>query len=359
MLGILFKVKIFYETLKIYITGGNMRIAIVHSEFKNLPAEVMKQNPHGPYQMKMTLKTISEALQNNGHEVFPVAANVDTLRNIMDIGNVDVIFCHYIAMLNKKRQGNVFAMLELLDIPLVGSGIYGHTICLYKETTKLVLRSLGIPTPPSQLMYSDDDELIEELRDRYPLFVKPEAEGASVGIRDDSLVHNEEELRKTLKRIFKDVGPPVLVEEYLSGREFTVGVLDEDEPIALPVLEFVFEGDGKVPFQSIERKSSGNIKTICPADISPELEAELKKIAIDSFKAVKAGVYLRVDFRLDRDGNAQVIEVNTMPGLEKGQSYYNETAEIAGISYDDLMERMVQIAYKTWKEDLPYERGKF
>lgn len=337
-----------------------MRVAVVHSEYENLPDEVMKQNPHGPHQMEVTLKTISEALINNGHEVFPVAANVDMLRNIMDIGNVDVIFCHYIAMLNKKRQGNVFAMLELLDIPIVGSGIYGHTICLYKETTKLVLRSLGIPTPPSQLFNSPDEELNEELKDRFPLFVKPEAEGASVGIRDDSLVHNEEELRVTLKRIFKDVEPPILVEEYLSGRELTVGVLDgKDGPISLPVLEFVFEDDGEVPFQSIERKSSGNIRTVCPADISPELEAELKQIAIDSFKAVKAGVYLRVDFRLDKDGNAQVIEVNTMPGLEKGESYYNETAEVAGISYDDLIERMVQSAYKTWKEDLPYERGKF
>lgn len=337
-----------------------MRIVVVHSEFENLPAEVMRQNPHGPEQMESTLKSITEALENNGHEVFPVAANIDMLRNIMDIGDVDVIFCHYIAMLNKKRQGNVFAMLELLDIPLVGSGIYGHTICLYKETTKLVLRSLGIPTPPSQLFYTPEDELSEDLKRRFPLFVKPEAEGASVGIRDDSLVHNEEELRNTLKRIFKDVDPPILVEEYLSGRELTVGVLgDEEETLALPVLEFVFEEDGKVPFQSIERKSSGNIRTVCPADISPELEAELKQIAIDSFKAVKAGVYLRVDFRLDKDGNAQVIEVNTMPGLEKGESYFNETAEVAGISYDELMERMVQIAYKTWKDELPYERGKF
>ncbi|MDO5725896.1 MAG: ATP-grasp domain-containing protein [Tissierellia bacterium] len=336
-----------------------MRIAVVYSEYENLPQKVYKENPHGPEQMKVTLKTISEALENYGHEVFKVAANVDTLRTIMDIGNIDVIFAHYIPMLNKKRQGNLFAMLELLDIPIVGSGIYAHTICLYKQTTKLVLRSHGIPTPPSQLFYTPFDELDAELKERFPLFVKPESEGASLGIRNDSLVHNEEELRKTLNRIFKDVEPPIIVEEYLSGREFTVGVLGDEEIIALPVLEFIYEDTDDVKFQSVERKSVGNIKTVCPAEISKELELEMKEIAIESFKAVKAGVYLRVDLRMDRDGNISVIEVNTMPGLEKGESYYNETAKVMGIEYDELINRMAEIAHRTWQDDLPYERGKF
>ena len=119
-----------------------MRIALIHSELDNLPEKVSRVNPYGPTQMGKTIKTLTRALVNGGHEVFPVAANLQMLENVMKIGDVDVIFCHYMPMLDLNNQGNVFAALELLGIPMVGSGMYPQAVSLSKETTKLVLKYL-------------------------------------------------------------------------------------------------------------------------------------------------------------------------------------------------------------------------
>lgn len=336
-----------------------MRIVLIHSELKNLPEKVAKINPYGPTQMQNTINTITSALEKGGHEVFHVAANQKMLENVMNIGDVDVIFCHYMPMLDLNNQGNVFAALELLGIPMVGSGMYPQAVSLSKETTKLVLKDLGIPTAPSQIFFTGDEELKPELKKRFPLFVKPESEAQSVGVLKESLVNNEEELRNSLNILLEYVKPPVIVEEYLPGREFTIGVLDLDPPLALPVLEFLFEEEDEVKFQSVERKARGDIKTQCPADIPDELRDEMQRIAVESFYAMRAKGYFRVDFRIDKNGKAQVIEVNIMPGLEKGKSFFNRSAEIAGIEYDDLINMLVEIAYKKDKRDRDFEVGRF
>lgn len=336
-----------------------MRIALIHSELDNLPEKVARVNPYGPTQMSKTIKTITHALESRGHEVYPVAANKQMLENVMKIENIDVIFCHYMPMLDLNNQGNVFAALELLGIPMVGSGMFPQAVSLSKETTKLVLKDLGIPTAPSQIFFTGDEELKPELKNRFPLFVKPESEAQSVGVEKDSLVNNEEELKKSMERILKIVKPPIIVEEYLPGREFTVGVLDLDPPIALPVFEFLFNEDDDVKFQSVERKAKGDIKTQCPADIPDELRDEMQEIAIKSFYAMRAKGYFRVDFRIDREGRAQVIEVNIMPGLEKDKSFFNRAAEIAGIEYDELINILVDIAYKKDQRNRDFEVGRF
>ena len=336
-----------------------MRIALIHSELDNLPEKVSRVNPYGPTQMGKTIKTLTRALVNGGHEVFPVAANLQMLENVMKIGDVDVIFCHYMPMLDLNNQGNVFAALELLGIPMVGSGMYPQAVSLSKETTKLVLKDLGIPTAPSQIFFTGDEELKPELKDRFPLFVKPESEAQSVGVEKDSLVNNEEELRASIARILKIVKPPIIVEEYLPGREFTIGVLDLDPPIALPVFEFLFEDEDDVKFQSVERKAKGDIKTQCPADIPDELRDEMQEIAINAFRAIRAKGYFRVDFRIDRDGKAQVIEVNIMPGLEEDKSFFNKAALVAGIEYEDLINMLVDIAYKKDQRNRDFETGRF
>ncbi|MFB0971617.1 MAG: hypothetical protein QMB54_01400, partial [Neofamilia sp.] len=214
-----------------------MKIALVYAEYADMPEELKAINPKADEHMKNIVSSITLALEKGGHEVVPIPANVDMLRNIMDIGDIDLIFCHYAPMENLQLQGNVFAALELLGIPMVGSGMFTQALGLSKETTKVILRSIGIPTTKSQVFMSEDEELSDELKDAFPLFVKPESEAASVGVHKDSYVENEEQLRKTLKRIFAEINPPILVEEYLPGREFTVGVLEENPLLALPVLE--------------------------------------------------------------------------------------------------------------------------
>lgn len=188
--------------------------------------------------MQDMLSTIKEALGYNNHEVYEIPANIDMMRNIMDIDDLDVIFVRYDPLENLKLQGNVFAALELLDIPIVGSGMLAQATALSKETTSLILSSWGLPVTKSQIIFDKKDDQKKDLKESFPLFIKPESEAVSVGIRNDSYVENEEELAKTLDRIFDEVNPPVIIEEFLPGREFTVGVLEDmGELKALEVTE--------------------------------------------------------------------------------------------------------------------------
>lgn len=336
-----------------------MKIALVYAEYSDMPEELKVINPKADEHMKNIVRTITLALEKGGHEVVPIPANVDMLRNIMNIGDIDMIFCHYAPMENLQLQGNVFAALELLGIPMVGSGMFTQALGLSKETTKVILRSIGIPTTKSQVFMAEDEELSEELKDAFPLFVKPESEAASVGVHKDSYVENEEQLRKTLKRIFAELNPPILVEEYLPGREFTVGVLEENPLLALPVLELKFTKDSPTNYQSIETKLQKTLIKEVPANIPDELAKEMQEMAVKSFKALRAEVYARVDMRLDKHGKPQVIEFNTMPGLEKGKSFFEDSANEAGIDYDTLINRMVEIAWAREREEKRLEIGKF
>lgn len=336
-----------------------MKIALVFAEYTDMLEELELINPKADEHMKNIVRSITEALEKGGHEVVPVPANVDMLRKIMDIGDIDIIFCHYAPMENLQLQGNVFAALELLGIPIVGSGMFTQALGLSKETTKVILRSIGIPTTKSQVFMAEDEELSEELKEAFPLFVKPESEAASVGVHEDSYVENEEQLRKTLKRIFSELNPPILVEEYLPGREFTVGVLEEEPLLALPVLELKFTEDSPTNYQSIETKLQKTLIKEVPADIPKELSKKMQDMAIKAFKALRADVYARVDMRLDKNGEPQVIEFNTMPGLEKGKSFFEDSAIEAGIDYDTLINKMVDIAWAKERDEKILDIGKF
>lgn len=336
-----------------------MKIALVFAEYTELPKEILRLNPGADKHMENIVNSITRALKNGGHEVVPVPANVDMLRTIVDIGDIDIIFCHYEPMENLHLQGNVFAALELLGIPIVGSGMFNQALALSKETTKVILRSFGLPTTKSQVFMSEDEELNEELKSAFPLFVKPESEAQSVGVHNDSCVENEEQLRKTLKRIFSEINPPILVEEFLPGREFTVGVLEEEPLLALPVLELKFTKDSPVNYRSIETKLEKTLIKEVPADIPEELAKEMQDIAIKAFKALRADVYARVDIRLDKEGRPQVIEFNTMPGLEEGKSFFEDAANVAGIDYDTLINKMVDIAFNKRRDEKILGIGKF
>ncbi len=336
-----------------------MKIALVYAEYKEMTEEIEKINPNADTHMENIVKSITDALTSNGHEVIKVPANIDLLRNIIEIDGLDCIFCHYAPMENLNLQGNVFAALELLGIPIVGSGMFTQALGLSKETTKVILRSIGLPTAKSQVFMTPDDKLSDELAQRFPLFVKPEAEAASVGVEADSYVENEEELRKTLNRIFSEVNPPILVEEYLPGREFTVGVLEEDPVIAIPVMELKFSEDATTEFQSLETKLEKSLIKEVPAKIDDALAKEMQDMAIKAFKALKCDVYGRVDFRLDKHGRPSIIEFNTMPGLEKGKSFFADSCEAIGISYEELINKMVDITMRKTEYDKNLGIGKF
>lgn len=337
-----------------------MKIALVYAEYENMTDEIRQVNPNADRIMQNMLTSIKEALEFKNHEVFEIPANIDMMRNIMEIEDLDVIFIHYDPLENLKLQGNVFAALELLGIPIVGSGMLAQATALSKETANLILASHGLPIVKSQILFSKDDELKEELKESFPLFVKPESEAVSVGIRNDSYVENEEELKNTLDRIFSEVNPPVIIEEFLPGREFTVGVLEDmGELKALEVTEITFNPESGVNFRTKDIvKNKWTIKTT-PAKIDEELELEMKYLAIKSFKAMNCDTYARIDIRLNTDGEPYIMEINTMPGLSKTTSPYVLEAKASGIEYEELINKLVRSAYHKGADSKKLGIGKF
>ena len=337
-----------------------MKVALVYAEYQNMTDEIRQVNPNADKTMKNMLASIKEALEYNKHEVFEVPANIDMMRNIMEIEDLDVIFIHYDPLENLKLQGNVFAALELLGIPIVGSGMLAQATALSKETASLILASHGLPVVKYQMFFSKDDELKEELKDCFPLFVKPEAEAVSVGIRNDSYVEDEQQLKKTLDRIFKEVNPPIIIEEFLPGREFTVGVLDDMGQLkALEITELTFDKESGVNFRTKDVvKNKWSIKTT-PAKIDAELELKMKYLAIKSFRAMNCDTYARIDIRLNADGEPYIMEINTMPGLSKNSSPYVLEANASGISYEELIDKLVKSAYHKGADHKKLGLGKF
>ena len=337
-----------------------MKVALVYAEYENMTEEIREVNPNADKIMRNMLIAIGNALEANKHEVFLVPANIDMMRNIMEIDNLDVIFIHYDPLENLKLQGNVFAALELLGIPIVGSGMLAQATALSKETANVILASKGLPVVKSQVFYDKDEELKEELKDCYPLFVKPESEAVSVGIRNDSFVENEDQLSNTLERIFDEVNPPVIVEEFLPGREFTVGVLEDIDGLkALEITELTFNPESGVNFRTKDTvKNKWTVKTT-PALIDEELELEMKYLALKSFNALNCDTYARIDIRLDSDGNPYIMEVNTMPGLSNPGSPYVQEALASGMTYEELIDKLVKSAYAKGADKKKLGIGKF
>ena len=325
-----------------------MKIALIHADYENVNPKILELNPRADKHAKRAIDSIYKALVSGGHEVYKVKVDINLLRNVAKT-NCDLIFCHYTPMQNLSLQGNVFAALEILGIPIVGSGMFSQAVGLSKETTKIIAKNYGIRTTNSQLFYSPLDELDSNME--FPLFVKPESEALSVGIRNDSYVENEAQLRETLSRLFKEVNPPILVEEYLSGREFTVGVLERNPILALPVMELKFSKG--IRFRSLESvNNKDSMEKVFPEDLDESLINEMKEMSIKTFKALRCDVYGRADIRLDSKGNPYLMEFNTMPGLMKGGSFIETEANKIGIEFDELINEMVDITVKKHNDNI-------
>ena len=319
-----------------------MHIALIYSRYEDLVEEAAKLNPHGAVQMKDTVMAIAEGLEASGHKVTKIEATNALLSILHDIETPDVIFNLSAGITNKRSQANIVGMLEMTGIPFVGSGLSTHVLGLHKEITKILLRENGVRTAKSQLFTDGDEEIRDDFV--YPVMVKPEHEGSSVGVTDDSKVESKEELRAIVKEKMEIYNQVILVEEFLPGREFTMGVMGNLELEVLPIKEYLFEKGGEFEFLTVGAKADDLVPSKIPADIPIELKEEMEEMAKRAFRALRCQDLARIDFRLDSEGRPNVIELNTLPGMQKGYSDFPMTAEAAGYSYEELLNKLVNFA---------------
>jgi len=243
-------------------------------------------------------------------------------------------------------------LMDLSNIAYTGSCPFGLSLALRKEKVKDILRGCGVPVARGALVTCVED--CSRMEIPFPAIVKPAREDASVGICSASVTHNQVELEHRVAYVLENYRQSALVEEFIEGREIYVSILErvDEEPMVFPFFEIDFSDmpsdrphivsfEGKWVEDSIEYKGTRPVR--CEG-LSTELRAHLAKTALNAFRAVGLRDYGRIDFRLSAAGVPHVIDVNPNCDLSDLAGGYSRAAKAAGLSYKDLILRIVELA---------------
>ncbi len=309
------------------------------------------QDDEAEYDSPKTLQAIREAIASYGHEVVDLEATSDLPLQLASTP-VDLVFNIAEGFKGRSRESQVPALLELLDLPYTGSDPAALSVSLDKALAKRMVRTHGILTPSYLVMHTGKERLPKDMSP-FPLLVKPVAEGTSKGITKRSVVRNETELREVAREMISKYAQPALVEEYISGREFTLGLLGERRPRVLPPMEIVFlDPSDPTPIYSFEMKQDWNdkIRYEVPARLAPKELDRLERAARECFSALGCRDVARLDFRMDTLGRIYFIESNPLPGLTPGWSDLVLIAQAAGIDYRALIGEILSFAIRRYQE---------
>ena len=299
------------------------------------------------YDAPSTVEAVARAIQGHGCQVVPLEAT-SQLVDALPRAGVDVAFNIAEGIGGRTREAQVPALLELLQIPYTGSDPAALALTLDKGLAKRVMAQAGIPTAPFVVIRTAPTRLPAELS--FPVIVKPVAEGSSKGVVTASVARNVEELRALVTDLVARYRQPALVEQFLPGREFTVGLLGSAaRPLILPPMEVVFTDPAvEHPVYSYQHKidADASIRYEAPAAVSEELRRDLISVARRAFATLGCRDVGRIDLRLDAAGRATFIECNPLPGLTPGWSDLVLIASSAGIDYDDLIGRILAPAMR-------------
>jgi D-alanine-D-alanine ligase len=250
-------------------------------------------------------------------------------------------------------ESNVAALLNLLDLRYTGSSPAGLILAGDKILTKKVLAFHSIQTAKFATMYRGQVDWAGDIK--FPLLVKPPQEDASLGITQKSVVNDVKELLDVISSTQQEYQSPVLVEEFIDGREFYVGVIGNSKVEALPIIELDFSkfpaGLPKIASWEAKWGDDGDEKgaqfegtrSVFPADLSEDLTTKIQQVAIDSFQALRLRDYARIDLRVTAEEEVFVIEANPNCYLEE-KSEFARAAQKAGLEYPALIARIVELA---------------
>ncbi|MCC7111647.1 MAG: D-alanine--D-alanine ligase, partial [Deltaproteobacteria bacterium] len=314
-----------------------LRVGLTYNLKRVVPKHATDDDSEAEYDSATTIDALARAIAGDGHQVVRLEATRDIVRRLPDAA-VDVVFNLAEGLAGRGREATIPAILEHLGIPFSGSDAATMALALDKAAAKAVVAQAGVPTPRAVVVSSADQDLSAL---RFPVIVKPNAEGSSKGVSPRSVVEELAELRRELATQLGRYRQPILVEEFLPGREFTVGVLgDAHEPRALPPMEIVFvEPDSKHPVYAFGDKLdwTRKIRYDAPAKVDAALGAEIERVALGAWRALHCRDVARFDLRCDADGRVCFIEVNTLPGMTPAWSDLCMIAEAAGLSYPALV----------------------
>lgn len=332
-----------------------MRIALAYNLKRK--DETKPEDYFSEYDSLETIKAIICAIEAKGHTVEAVDVESPNLFSYFKKNRVDMVFNIAEGRSGRFRESEVPAILDYLDIPYTGSGTFSLALALNKALTKKILIAENIPTPNFQLFSRGDEELGTDLK--FPLIVKPNCEGSAKGINSSNVVHAEADLFSKVREIIKSYKQEVLVEEFIEGKELTVGILENGKTTILPILEIDFstcKNSGEYFYSWRMKEFQGNKELglvpafHCPARLDKHTEAIVKETALKTHHAVGCYDISRTDIRLDKNNVPFVLEINPLPGLDPHESNFPIMAYAAGMKYEDIIESILMSAFKRRRE---------
>ena len=322
-----------------------MRITLVmNTRQTETEFEVEYDPPH-------TIELIKHGIEATGHEYIFVEADENFAENIKK-AKADLVFNRAEGLRGDSRESYVPAILETLNIPYVGSNVLTTAICLNKAWTKKVLLYHGISTPKFHVCQNVREA--EKIADDFPYLLKPNEEGSSIGITEENLVYDKKQLHTKLKQMISEYQQPILVEQFIAGREFSTGLLGQpkQEPEVLSILEIDFSKFpevGGVFGQRAKTVLDSLDHYICPAKIPQKLKNTLEQLSTNIWHALDVKDFARIDFRMDSKGELFFLEINPLPGMdfdteENDLSFYPYMAMKTGYIYDILVRKLLESA---------------
>ena len=239
------------------------------------------------------------------------------------------------------EDGKVQATFDLMGIRYTGTGYLSSAMAMDKGITKQMFRMHQVPTPGGTTMQKNSrTESLEELGMEFPVVVKTCCGGSSVGVY---IANNQEEYVQALEEAF-GYENEVIIEEYIKGREFSVGVVDGK---AYPVIEIA-------PLQGFydykNKYQPGSTIETCPAEISPELTEKMQRYAEAGAKALSMESYCRLDFMMKENGEMYCLEANTLPGMTP-TSLLPQEAQVLGMDFPALCEELIRVSLKKYETE--------
>lgn len=348
----------------------SLKVALLANLKVNAPHfEGMAEDQWDDLDSEKTIHALLDALRAGGHRAEFIEGDANFYDEIRKY-KPDICFNISEGHFGDAREAQIPAMLEMLRIPYTGSKVFTLALTLDKAATKRILHWHELPTPQFQVFERVTEPLNQDMA--FPLFAKPSREGTGMGVSAKSIVHDEDELREQIAFIINRYRQPVLVEEYIDGREVTVGVVgnltgpvarrlphNEDLPRIQAGLHFLppmevdlheFENSDIVYSNRLKTDLADQLNYICPAPLDDDMVDELNWLTAAVFRVTGALDVSRVDFRLRASENWKpyILEINPLPGLSPGISDLVIEAAADGIDHPALVNKILNTALQRY-----------
>jgi D-alanine-D-alanine ligase len=308
-----------------------LRIGIIYETFETYARRSGEpDDAHAEYEPESTIEALEGAIAGLGHRPVRLGSPHHLLETLKRGAlGVDAALTIAEGFGSRNREAWAPVLLELAGVPTLGSDALTLSLSLDKAWTGALLRDAGVRVPAQCTLRSQREAEDAELPAEFPLFVKPRWEGTAKGIRRSSRVEDRTALAREVARVVRDYAQPALVEAFVPGPEYTVTLVGNDPPRALPVVQRALEVETRIGLHALGGADEGPLEYCTPGELGPELEATLCRLGLRVYALLECRDFARADFRLDASGEPVFLEINPLPTFAPDGTF-GILAELAG-----------------------------